>query len=186
MGDCFQGWRRKMGVVTLVLACSLMGGWLATSRSPNSFFLVWRTSDTTALRFGTRNSQFVVNSIDASLSLSLHSGINQAIAVWKDPASQTLNYPPQSDTEIPWTYRFGGFDFGKYVQDEPFQFRLRIWRFPYWAVVIPLTLLSAGLLIRRSSSIETENQVDEVVANGPIPMPELTHLCVPGRMDPSH
>ena len=28
MGNFFRGWRRKLGVVTLLLACVAMGGWV--------------------------------------------------------------------------------------------------------------------------------------------------------------
>ena len=30
MGEFFRGWRRKFGLVTLALACLLMGGWIRT------------------------------------------------------------------------------------------------------------------------------------------------------------
>ncbi len=166
MANFFHGWRRKFGVVTLVLACVFAAGWLSTIRSPNCVHFVWQTSDKTAFRFGTRNSQLVINSIDASLSLYVSSGINQAIAVWKDPTTSTLNYPSQADNEIHWVFRFGGFDVGEYSQEDPFEFHFKTWRFPYWSIVIPLTLLSAYLLLSKPRSPHPKNVVETVTAEG--------------------
>ena len=37
MGEFFSGWRRKIGVVTLVTACVLMAGWIRSLRDGDVF-----------------------------------------------------------------------------------------------------------------------------------------------------
>ena len=148
----FNSWRRQLGVVTLLTACIFMAGWLLTVRNPNRFDFVWREGNSKALRFGTRRSQIIIDSIDSQSSLFLNSGINQSVAVWKDRATGTLNYPDQADNEIHWTHRFVGFDFGSCSQQEPFEFDFKTWRFPYWSIVIPLAFLSTWLLLSKPRS----------------------------------
>lgn len=146
MGQYFRGWGRKAGLAALLIACIVTVLWLCTLRGEYCYHYVWRTSDTAAIRVGIKKSQLVLDSISAGRPLFVSSGVNQAIAVWKDPVTRTLNYPSQGDTEIEWTHQFGGFGFGKYLQDEPFAFHFKTWRIPYWSVVMPLSVISAWLL----------------------------------------
>ena len=41
MNEVFRGWKRKVGVVTLVLACVFMGLWLRSFTTTNDQITLW-------------------------------------------------------------------------------------------------------------------------------------------------
>jgi len=96
----FKPWRRKIGMITLVLACLSAAGW-ARSISVEDVF-----------SFGGRQ-------------LRSHSGLIEEFV----------------DTSIDLTDFFG--------QIRTTRVRVTYWRVPYWSIVVPLTLLSAYLLLSK-------------------------------------
>jgi hypothetical protein len=106
MLEFFKGWRRKFGVLTLLMACVFAAGWV------RSLIVADR-----------------INFFGAQM-LSWHGEIMRCVAVLvrTQIGSQTVTS----------------------AQETP------IWTIPYWSIVIPLTLLSAWLLLsnpKRSKSI---------------------------------
>jgi hypothetical protein len=59
MKEFFQGWRRKMGVATLVMACVLSGLWMRSRIFDDSFYTNGNTSS------------FQIVSVDGKLAFSL-------------------------------------------------------------------------------------------------------------------
>lgn len=97
MLDFVRGWKRKVGVVTLVVACVLMAAWLRSIYRPRQFDLTVST---------------FIWSQDGSLEF-WHEYIPEGV-VWRGPP----------DVEMSW-------------------------RVPYRHFVLPLTLLSAYLILSK-------------------------------------
>lgn len=141
MREFFQEWRRKVGCVTLVLACALMGMWMRSQAVED--WLVHCTDDGILGLFSrpcgiswTRHSQWPPEELFAP------------------PGSwQTLSYVAKP----PYRNRFDnyimhdrwqalGFDFCNC--QEPYSTnRVADWTIPYWSLVLPLTLLSLYLFL---------------------------------------
>ncbi len=117
MGEFFKPWRRKIGVMTLVIACVFAAGWV---RSVSTFEQIeWRTSqaNTCLIASGGQSLGWVIYS-DTESSRPLYSLHDQGI-----------NFRIPAGVEITISKRA-----------------------PYWSVVLPITLLSACLLLTKPIS----------------------------------
>ena len=122
MGEFFKGWRRKAGLVTLGTACVLMVGWI---RSRVMY-------DVMALSAFGR-----FNVVESELGRILWLASDRDQSAWQQLGwrSLSLSDPRLNNlvhTEIVMRY------LGKHV-----------WALglPYWSLVLPLTLLSAWLIL---------------------------------------
>ena len=100
MGKFFHGWRRKIGVVTLLMACMFAVGWVTS----------------------------------LSGRLPSERGVSIEIELWESRIDVVFN-------QI------------EFVESDPHNL-IGTWEFrripiPYWSIVIPLTLLSAFLLLSK-------------------------------------
>ena len=134
MPHYFQSWRRILGVMTLVMACVFAVGWVRSLTVNESINL---SSDNFTLH-------------------TIYSG--ESILSWETWRSDTefdpegfpnfyethnilTRNPPPYEHEI----RFFGFRFA----EDRVSLDTRIWEIPYWSIVLPLTLLSAWLLLSK-------------------------------------
>ena len=118
MREFFHGWRRKAGCVALVLACAVMGLW----------FRSFAIFDVISLANGQQQHQI------ASASGRLFWG------AWRERSRHSR---PRNEWERIGTSRRTRDEVD--IQLESFHnFR---WIIPYWSVVLPLTLLSAYLIL---------------------------------------
>lgn len=133
MHTFFHGWRRKAGIFTLVMACVVMAGWL------RSLFVF----DLVGIHFG------------ALHSLGIESKRQSLCVTWSEdtPAITTktiiwLTLPPSIEgTDLPDDYKIGEFAWLINMDDEhPHGIIVAA---PYWSVTIPLTILSAYLILWR-------------------------------------
>lgn len=120
MKDFFHGWRRKAGVVTLGLACAVMGMWVRSLRSFDAAY------------FMMEGRQHAVYSVNASLNWS----------AWKHERDMELNKlasqaMPAYDWWIVAAMPGGEYDYNEHGR----------WSIPNLSIVLPLTLLSAYLLL---------------------------------------
>lgn len=135
MREFFKGWRRKVGCVALVMALALMTGWL---RSQFVF-------DDFNIRAGTMNS-FSIESKRQSLCFCWVQDNSES----KSESEITIPFwmthdPSIRGTEVPLDQAVGEFRWLSNLSDEyP---RGIILSGPYWSVTMPLTLLSAYLLL---------------------------------------
>lgn len=144
MREFFRGWRRKAGVVLLVMACASLTVWLRSQIA---------TDEVRIERRGTRD---VFHSFDGRIywcRVTLRPGtvppnVFPPLVAWK---TYDLSHSPNSRLvgpfdERPNTYNWGwcGFYFGSeyYVNGKD-----AIWAVPYWSLLVPLTLLSAYLVL---------------------------------------
>lgn len=84
MGDCFRGWRRKLGVVTLAMACVLASAWL---RSFSEYHQRW------SRRFDGGTSYSVTLWNDDIRIESLTSGKISAVREWSVAIPYLLAVP---------------------------------------------------------------------------------------------
>ena len=153
MGKFFHGWRRKVGMVTLVLALAFMAGWI---RSFNEVDQIEYLKDTQTLH--------VVYSCPAGIGWTrLHEirkvpkhtiGIGNFNCQTFHSTNRNGAYPfnwKDEPVEANW---FGFRKFSVYLESGSSLEALKIWIVAYPTIVIPLTLLSGFLLFgkRRSQS----------------------------------
>ncbi|MDB5345651.1 MAG: hypothetical protein JWP89_4028 [Schlesneria sp.] len=140
MHTFFHGRRRKAGIVTLVMACLVVGMWMRSLlvRDQISFWdratLRQIASDDGTLRFGR------VTWTDHDF---------EDVSPWpqfriSDRSSGHSNDEYWEDFEMAWRAGAGGFDFGRGFYAD--QQRER-WVVPYWSLVTPLTLVSVYLIL---------------------------------------
>ena len=161
MGEFFKPWRRRIGMMTLVMALVFMVGWV---RSP----LV-----TDMIGYSTR-----VNSADTWFSADMRFGWfglridpKKRLATnpshdFKGSAFPSWSTLPTSQSRKMYSFlrsnrRWLGFDVGKEVTGFAFDwvFYLAV---PYWSVVIPLTLISVWLLLSKPRP-STPNKFPETI-----------------------
>ncbi|MEK6259832.1 MAG: hypothetical protein AABP62_14530 [Planctomycetota bacterium] len=148
MGKVFNGWRRKTGTITLVMALALMGGWMR-SEVINDFVAT-----------DCRNATYRVGSYGGTLNLIRHSPPNAfgRFLHWDSFEGQKTNRHELWDQwnswdgyEVEWQWNWAQFRFGAGSLQGTKTVSFVI---PYWFIVIPLTLLSAYLLLATPRSLK--------------------------------
>ena len=127
MGEFFKGWRRKAGLVTLAMACVLTVMWM---RSRRVFDVVEFTNGSQQHQIASASAKLYWGAWEES-DISAH-GRNQwysiDLAFFKHP--EEIAYL-QLDA-------YANFD----------------WTIPYWSLVLPLTLLSAWLILGKPRKVK--------------------------------
>jgi len=134
MYEFFKGWRRKIGVVTLMMACVFMAGWVRSQFCGD----VVTFNDNVQRSCGTLASGDNVLLFALTLNSDLHVVLRLPDVLVMTP-NEIRDELDQED--IQWSWRLFGIRHG--VQSE----QNRIWVVPYWIIVFPLTLFSAYLLL---------------------------------------
>lgn len=140
----FKPLRRRLGVVTLLMACACMSLWIKTYFSDREWclqvprFPVLHHFWIARRGFGWRGQEL---SNDSKSSLDFKSRWIVSII-----APSNLTSPPRLKGDV-----IGGFRFDEDTTQLPTggRYITRIWLFPYWSVVTPLTVLSACLLLSK-------------------------------------
>lgn len=141
MHTFFHGWRRKTGCVTLVMALGVSVLW------GRSYLIRDEIHIPRPSRF------YAVDSSHGGVQLESY---RQAFA---DRFAWTHHRIDRSepfgslifDGDIYWTFAGFAFHSGQYL---PFNEPYSIWRVPYWALLLPLTLLSAYLILHNARKQE--------------------------------
>lgn len=123
MGDFFKPWRRKFGVVTLGLSCMFAGVWV---RSLNR-------SD--AINAPLDDHNFYVFSFDGVICWGAWP--IEATSTWSLPSFGTLFISNPDKARVSATLAEARDSTEGLVE----------WTAPYWSIVLPLTLISAYLLL---------------------------------------
>ena len=161
MVDYFKPLRRKLGLGTLVLACVFAAIWTRSLFMSDSVFYP-------------ANSQLPPRYDDASVRDQ--DGNDMTVGVWSCDGCLAIEYALDAVVSVtmfdfgePWFVHRLGFGhpgiaqfqqcdgewvwrscgFGKVESRNSLMFTT-VWLFPYWSVVLPLTLLSAWLLLSKS------------------------------------
>jgi hypothetical protein len=152
LGDFFKGWRRKVGVMTLVMACVFTGGWV------RSLSIVDAVSIPIA-----KHILINVSSDDQSV-ICEKQGIEFRELTWEFlewNGGQPIVTNHDGGYQIHWLWKWHGFgvaDGIAYADIPPSFSPATIWLFPYWSFIIPLSLISFWLLLskpRKSTPMKT-------------------------------
>ena len=158
MSEFFQGWRRKIGAVTLTMACVVMGLWVRSSFLGDSLAFsvggdryLWLASFRQSLML------IVVRTSDTDFA-----GL---VPQWDTQPVIVADQPPWDDPNIEWVWRLGHYGYG--VSSRPDQdFHVGMLVFPHWSVVLPLTALAAFLLLTKSQKSNPNKNAESDSAEG--------------------
>lgn len=138
MWSFFHGWRRKAGCVTLLMACVCIVGWTRSRSLQDRFFL--REKDA--------QCYLLTSSPDGLAWIRVFDvmgfGLRSMPFYQTQPATaptDTANFRSQVGG---YRWEWAGFRFCKGWQ---MMYPIEFWVVPYWAIGIPLTLLSAYLIL---------------------------------------
>ena len=155
MSTFFQGWRRKAGASTLVVACALSSGWLRSRSHCDSIQLP--VTAHSRLTFGSANqvAGFSYETFDHPQENTFEcwsnpdaGTIDEALSMDGIAPSMTEDSSAESGSNgLRWRFRFAGFLFGQSEYLSDFKAQIGFAALPYWSLTIPLTLLSAYLLL---------------------------------------
>lgn len=148
MGNVFKGWRTKIGVVTLLIACAVMGGQIRSSIVQDTFTI--GSASSIQIRIISVSHQLILANVSAT-------GHGYPVAdAWRSQLAK----------EDSWDLRIQCPHFGGATIEIPISSELCAagdaemrsatatctvtWcRFPYWFLLTPLTLFSGYLLIAK-------------------------------------
>ena len=151
MGDFCKPWRRKFGVVTLVLACLFFGGLLRSHNlSDQMRFMLFGYGYHFRSEFGRMEVGLYWSSDGADISKYF----NSSWSWW----AQRL---PDIDQWKPHTVCGFSFNKGEHVLMRATEIGGTL---PYWSIVIPFTALSAWLLLTNPRP-STSKKIAEPTAN---------------------
>ena len=148
MGNYFRPLRRKIGVCTLSMACLLMIGWLRS----------YTTQDAITISFGSSIQRVLVSNSGRLIVVHVSIVANQPIRTipwtsFKTPNGEwELRFELSGNQIFIWQHEISKdlFFTGTTHVGANFPGYGRRWRqVPYWSVVLPLTLLSAWLLLSK-------------------------------------
>lgn len=143
MKEFFRGWRRKVGTVTLVLACGLMAFWVRSVVKFDSVFFYCGT-----IRCG-------ISSVDSRIWFLTSTPLVGESAVTWHTQEHAGQFDPMGSANVVWRRDWIGFHFGQYTRRLPGQtkageFEATSCTLPHWSLILPVTLLSAYLLLSPS------------------------------------
>ena len=151
MPGYFKPWRRKIGVMTLLLACALTLVWMRSNLvrdelticSPSSWLeLNWHDE---------------LASLDGSLCWYRyrldpdHGGIGASSPFYfqSTPVTDYRGSSPRIEDTLKWQWEWAGFGFGA-GGTHLVGMSAKAWMVPYWSLILPLTLISSWLLCSKS------------------------------------
>ena len=158
MAEFFRGSRRKVGVMTLVLATAFMGGWV---RSCNQVDFI--------LIFSMRSKFTLVSGHQAFCFLANHG--SHRVRFQTRSSGETIIVGDEIQP-----YFFRPYYENKYItHDDPVRVTILdtdsdslsdslIAMTPYWSVVVPLTILAAFLILTKPRQ-PTPNEIPEPIQN---------------------
>ncbi len=141
MGDYFKPWRRKIGVMTLVLACVAMAELIRCYSKHDSFILTYGNDSSIQLLSACRCLIFVKTHSNGSKQAT---HFTWETFRWADNHFLTMSSQTQRAVDCK-RFCLASFD-SHFNNHDAFATCFAI---PYWSIVIPLTLLSAYLLLAR-------------------------------------
>lgn len=148
MAEFFRGWKRKTGVVALLLACLFTVAWVR-SEDMKDVLHFRRTLNPDSHRIVSFRGGMTWDrrTMDSGDTWSTHWRCNRI-----DPLDSFFTDIPGRITD--WQWSGFGFEAGESHDLEVSHWRLAWWTIPHHAVVTALTVLSAWLLLSKPSTEE--------------------------------
>lgn len=157
----FQGWKRKIGCVTLLMALVFMGLWVR-SGVMNDFIATDGKNATYRLGSYGGMLNFIRDTPPTTFGRFLHLDSfdegpeNNKYELWASWNSWT-------GYQVEWQWHWGQFHFGAGTL---LGARTVSFVFPYWSITIPLTLLSAFLLLAKPRPSTQKKPTEPTPAEG--------------------
>ena len=168
MGDFYNGWRRKTGMGVLAVALALMVIWMRSYELHDHVWLLRPSSYHTVYSHQGRLDWYCDRPSTKDFRRLPHTSFSRLTQFAPDRSllfHQNL-WDPLLDYEIDWQWKWSQFNFGAGKEPPPppepsiwdtdgsgphklraiFDYR-KVWAAPYWSLVLPLTLLSAYLIL---------------------------------------
>jgi hypothetical protein len=190
MGEVFKGWRRKTGCVTLLIACVLMIGWIRSSgrfdwacingshsryglaslegrllvhRSDVPSFYPTPLSDSSFVSWDSTDLSRIIKPFDP-MTYADGSATGQGV-VGADGTGFGFSNWTETKADNHWRFDWAGFHVGiAAVQNGKGTSGCYTCMFPYWSIVIPLTVLSAFLLFSKPRNSNHRKNAEPVAA----------------------
>jgi len=143
MGEYFRPFRRKLGRLTLAMACVFAIGWVRSVSIGDS--LSWQCQKTVVIGFGSNSQSItVVRIIDPDEEWDPALVYPEWLSA---PAARMFTVEMEEDPEfgLRWS-RWGPFGIGTANDGKSEALALTA---PYWSIVMPLTAISAYLLLSK-------------------------------------
>lgn len=148
MGEYFKPLRRKIGVVMVLIALAFLAGWIRGFFVIDNIYLRMQPASHAYLTFASQG--IVFRRTDAMAGTQLPGPSEQWHDVFtlseldrNDPLGLTISF-----SKVKWRWRKWGFDFGE-SWSVSHDVRNNFGCIPYSTITIPLTLISAYLLLSR-------------------------------------
>lgn len=144
MREFFKGWQRKIGCLFLVMALAVTGMWMR-SRVYGDFLRLTPLGSSNQFLASFQGSLKWINSTDTSGTISQAPRYRFSMEE-RYPDNESLMPIFGGGGQSPWTWHWqsSGFFVGETTMNP---FVVSLVQIPYWFVAIPLTLLSALLII---------------------------------------
>lgn len=136
MREFFRGWKRKAGVVTLLLACVFAAGWVRGLA----------TEDCRVVNWGTVTYNFVSDQHGIRVLRAQTQGYSRPneTMLFSQPVDKRAE--PLEPKHYPRRWGFGGIQIGRHDLEFVQTVACNV---PHWVIVLPLTLFSAYLLLSK-------------------------------------
>jgi len=163
MWTFFRPWRRKVGIVTVVVACLFMGGWLRSdvirdkiAFCPSYFWpqLPWY-GEIVSLQGSLGWHRYEMDSDCGGI------GTNSLVKLTSFNAKNYFACSPKIEDTLVWHSRWAGFGYGA-GKTHLRGMSAQVWTIPYWSIVTPLTLISLWLLLSKPR-ISTQKKIPEPI-----------------------
>ncbi len=166
MGDFFRGWRRRISVVTLLMACVFMAGWVRSSQTSD-----WVEVNGSFWRLGVEPilGHVVVvktNPFTDSPLVGVSSFPIRSNAHANERADGTYEFIPVLDDPA-WQVDLGAgihFSDGLYRPYGSTTIAMSTLVLPYWFLTVPLSLFSLWLLVSTPHK-STPNKTSELISD---------------------
>lgn len=155
MSVFFKGWRRKTGFLTLLMASLFMVGWVRSTLR-----LDFITSCCSRSSYGIESVHGMVKfarRTPATRGRFLSYGSTDVGETQLDENGVQKPFNPWEYLDVEWRSDWLGFHFGAGKNTAGTIRRIEFWIIPYWSVTVPLTLLSAYLLVVKNRSLKSKN-----------------------------
>lgn len=167
MREFFKSWRRKAGVVLLLLACALSSGWVRSRSRCDSVQLPLTRHSRLTLGSANQVAGFSYETFDDPSdnlfeiwSNTDGGSIDEALSMDGIMPSMTADSSSEDGSNgLKWRIRIAGFLFGQSEYLPDFKSRIDFAAVPYWSITIPLTLLAAWLILRKPRARSASKQV---------------------------
>ena len=159
MREFFKPWRRKLGLLTLMMACVAMAAWIRSEAIEDNLVLGGSWShDLSYPHLDSYRGGLNWYLSSAQLDQEGWHSVPLGPDVSGDPLRRYTN-----PHEIKWRWLWFGFDAGKMNFGEAIVSWCRI---PYWSIVLPLTALSAFLLLTKPRLSTQERTTESASVEG--------------------